>query len=232
MATSFPSGLDSFTNPTAVDTLDSPPHDTQHADANDAIEALQAKVGADSSAVTSSLDYKVAQLESDVSGLVTGKILQVVSTTFTDTTSATCSGAFTDLSGLSVSITPSSASSQVYFQAMIPYMYYDGGSSARRGGFILKRNGTNLVVPTSPGTRSYALGWFFDYRPADAWDSLHLASISWLDSPSSTSAVTYQLAATGNSSNGVIYVNRSQLDTDAGNYPRSVATLIAMEVGP
>ena len=64
MATSFPSGLDSFTNPTAVDTLDSPPHDTQHADANDAIEALQAKVGADGSAVTTSLDYKVANLES------------------------------------------------------------------------------------------------------------------------------------------------------------------------
>ena len=64
MATSFPSGLDSFTNPTAVDTLDSPPHDTQHADANDAIEALQSKVGVDGSAVTTSLDYKVANLES------------------------------------------------------------------------------------------------------------------------------------------------------------------------
>jgi hypothetical protein len=64
MATNFPSSLDSFTNPTAVDTLDSPPHDTQHADANDAIEALQAKVGADGSAVTTSLDYKVANLES------------------------------------------------------------------------------------------------------------------------------------------------------------------------
>ena len=61
MATSYPASLDSFTNPTAVDTLDSPPHDTQHADANDAIEALQAKVGVDGSAVTTSLDYKVAQ---------------------------------------------------------------------------------------------------------------------------------------------------------------------------
>jgi len=166
-------------------------------------------------------------------GVGAGKILQVVSTTFTETTSATCSGvSFADFSGLSVSITPSSASSRVYFHAMIPYMYDDGGSSPRRGGFILKRNGTNLVVPTSPGTRGYALGWMFDYRPADAYDSLHLASISWLDSPSSTSAVTYQLAAGGNSGGGVIYVNRSQADTDSGNYPRSVATLIAMEVGP
>ena len=41
MATSYPASLDSFTNPTAVDTLDSPPHDTQHADANDAIEAIE-----------------------------------------------------------------------------------------------------------------------------------------------------------------------------------------------
>jgi hypothetical protein len=59
MATSFPASLDSLTNPTATDTLDSPPHDTQHADANDAIEALQAKVGIDSSADTNSLDFKV-----------------------------------------------------------------------------------------------------------------------------------------------------------------------------
>jgi hypothetical protein len=63
MATSFPSSLDSFTNPTAVDTLDSPPHDTQHADANDAIEALQAKVGVNSSAVATSHDYKIGAVE-------------------------------------------------------------------------------------------------------------------------------------------------------------------------
>lgn len=41
MATNFPTSADSFTNPTAVDTLDSPPHDQQHADINDAMEAVQ-----------------------------------------------------------------------------------------------------------------------------------------------------------------------------------------------
>ena len=59
MATNFPTSLDTLTNPTATDTLDSPPHDEQHADANDAIEALPAKVGINSSADTNSLDYKV-----------------------------------------------------------------------------------------------------------------------------------------------------------------------------
>ena len=62
MTTNFPSGLDSFTNPTATDAMDSAtvPHATQHADVNEAVEGLQAKVGVDGSAVTSSLDYQVA----------------------------------------------------------------------------------------------------------------------------------------------------------------------------
>ena len=61
MATNFPASLDTLTNPVAGDSLSSPSHAGQHANANDAIEALQAKVGVDSSAVTTSLDYKVAQ---------------------------------------------------------------------------------------------------------------------------------------------------------------------------
>lgn len=62
MTTNFPSGLDAFTNPSATDAMDSAtvPHASQHADLNDAVEALQAKVGVDGSAVTTSLDYKVA----------------------------------------------------------------------------------------------------------------------------------------------------------------------------
>lgn len=60
MATSFPTSLDTLTNPTSTDTLDSAtvPHDLQHTNANDAIEALQAKVGINGSADTNSLDYK------------------------------------------------------------------------------------------------------------------------------------------------------------------------------
>lgn len=59
MATSFPTGLDALTNPTSGNTLASPDHAGQHADANDAIEALEAKVGVNGSAVTTSLDYKI-----------------------------------------------------------------------------------------------------------------------------------------------------------------------------
>lgn len=41
----YPTSLDSFTNPTSVDSLNAPSHSQQHTDANDAIEALEAKVG-------------------------------------------------------------------------------------------------------------------------------------------------------------------------------------------
>jgi hypothetical protein len=62
MATNFPTSLDTLTNPSASDSVATVSHSSQHANANDAIEALQAKVGADSSAVTTSHDYKLSEV--------------------------------------------------------------------------------------------------------------------------------------------------------------------------
>ncbi len=63
MSTEFPTALDTLLNPNAGDALaNATPglqHHAQHSDANDAIEALEAKVGIDSSADTNSIDYKV-----------------------------------------------------------------------------------------------------------------------------------------------------------------------------
>jgi hypothetical protein len=61
MTTNYPASLDNFVNPAGTATLASPDHAGQHSDINDAVEALQAKVGVDSSDVVTSLDYKVAQ---------------------------------------------------------------------------------------------------------------------------------------------------------------------------
>lgn len=58
----FPTTLDNFANPSSGDALNSPDHATQHTDANDAIEALEAKVGINSSAVTTSHDYKLGEV--------------------------------------------------------------------------------------------------------------------------------------------------------------------------
>ena len=45
MAISFPTSLDNFTNPSSGNTLDSPSHSLQHSDVNDAVEAIEAKLG-------------------------------------------------------------------------------------------------------------------------------------------------------------------------------------------
>jgi hypothetical protein len=49
----FPTSLDSFVNPTTNDFLNSPNHVSQHSDINDAVEALEAKLGISSSTPTS-----------------------------------------------------------------------------------------------------------------------------------------------------------------------------------
>jgi hypothetical protein len=44
MATNFPTGVDTFTNPVSNDSLNSPSHSVQHANANDSIEAIESYI--------------------------------------------------------------------------------------------------------------------------------------------------------------------------------------------
>lgn len=62
MSTGFPNQLDAFTNPSGNDPQ-FVSHSTQHANANDAIEAIQAKIGVDGSTDPDSLDYKIAHFD-------------------------------------------------------------------------------------------------------------------------------------------------------------------------
>jgi hypothetical protein len=64
VTTSFPGGLDSLTNPSPGDPRNSPSHSAQHANANDAVEALEAKVGVDGSGVAASHDKQLTNLVS------------------------------------------------------------------------------------------------------------------------------------------------------------------------
>lgn len=73
MATNYPTSIDTLTNPTGTDSVATVDHAAQHADANDGIEALQTKVGADGSAVTTSHDYKLGNVTgSDKAASLTG----------------------------------------------------------------------------------------------------------------------------------------------------------------
>lgn len=73
MAISYPTSIDVLTNPTATDQVATVDHASQHANANDILEALEAKVGVNSSAVTTSHDYKLQNVTgTDKAASVTG----------------------------------------------------------------------------------------------------------------------------------------------------------------
>jgi len=86
MATSYPSGIDNFTNPTSTDSLDSAtvPHAEQHTNANDAIEAIEAELGTLPKGAKATVKARL----DDVDTAITGR----VATTTTISTTAPLTG--------------------------------------------------------------------------------------------------------------------------------------------
>jgi hypothetical protein len=227
MASNFPSSLDSFTNPSSTDAMDSVlvPHATQHADLNDAVEALEAKVGADSSGVASSHDYKIAALEA----VSHGKILQVVSTTKTDTFSASMTAnSEADITGLSVTLTPSSASSKVFV------VFNTGGARGTNVPLFnvrLYRDSTEIGSGDAAGSRETV--FMGGYTGATDINSNMFLSGNYLDSPASTSALTYKLKVVNpdpTAATYTFYVNRTGTDSNSSEYVRFSSTITAFEV--
>ena len=66
MATTFPTTLDQLLNPTGTDSVQLVSHAAQHSNANDAIEALEAKLGVNNSTDATTIDYKVRDLISKI----------------------------------------------------------------------------------------------------------------------------------------------------------------------
>ena len=82
---------------------------------------------------------------------VGGKVLQVVSTTKTDPATNTTSGSWTDISGLSVAITPSSTSNKIFIILSIGSVSSNGGISV---GFKLLRGSTSVGNAASTAKQS------------------------------------------------------------------------------
>ena len=151
-----------------------------------------------------------------------GGILQVVSTTKTDTFSST-STSFADVTGLSASITPRSTSSKILVMASIGY---SDSSDTYASQFTLARGGVNLSNPTSPGSRTPV---FFTKKSMSTQELLN-GHVSFLDSPSSTSSLTYNVRVKSENAGNTIYVNRDRADTDSTAVGRGVSTITLIEV--
>ncbi len=150
-----------------------------------------------------------------------GTILQVVSTTKTDTFSASVATTATaDVTGLSATITPSSVNSKIFvFGTMAKGTY---------GSPVIKRGATEIGIATSAGSRNALTA-----TGQGATQGAYPLSLPFffLDSPATTSATTYQIA-THNTEHVTLtlYVNRGDTDTDNTNHNRCISSITVMEV--
>ena len=156
--------------------------------------------------------------------LPAGCVLQTLSTTKSDTFSTSSTGPI-DVTGLSVTITPKYATSKVLIMFDVSVIGYDAGIGLR-----LLRGSTALALGDAAGSRARAtaIGQYSNNTSPSAYSATP-TSMSFLDSPATTSATTYKIQAQCLSTNGII-INRTRYDTDNGNTSRGSSTITVMEI--
>jgi hypothetical protein len=136
-------------------------------------------------------------------------------------TFSTASTSFTDITSLSVSITPSSASNKILIMA---YISAQGTPAATVTNHRLVRGATAIAVGDAASSRTQASAGLY----SSVTDTTQQATIVFLDSPATTSSTTYKCQMRVNGSTG--YVNRTSSDTDNTNNARTISTITVMEI--
>ena len=156
-----------------------------------------------------------------------GKIGQVISTNKTDTYSASVgTEVFSSIvTGLTVAITPSATSSKV-----LVFVNMNVGAEGEHGlRFQLFRGTTQIDLGAASSSRGRLSKGIIQNSGGN--DYMSMCSTNFLDSPSSTSELTYGVKIGHTSGvSRTLYVNRSNNDLDDASYGRDAATITVMEV--
>jgi hypothetical protein len=153
-----------------------------------------------------------------------GKLIQVVSVTKSDSfTAAAGAGNWSDVTGLSASITPTLSTSKILVLYNVSASQQVGFNTCHAQ---LLRGSTAINIGDTAGSRVRSTS-----DPISAASALVGTTIAgtFLDSPATTSSTTYKFQVMANG--GTVYVNRSQTDTDGVDYARTVSTITLMEIG-
>ena len=157
-----------------------------------------------------------------------GSILQVVSTSKTDTFSST-SSTFTDVTGMSVAITPGHADNKIL--VLLQYNVAGSGDYAQAR---LERtvSSTETVINLGDADGNRIRGLSYTYHSSDAynWYILNNQGVHYLDSPNTTSEVTYKLQVAMHNNSSNVYVNRSSADANSDGTVRGTSNITVMEV--
>ena len=144
------------------------------------------------------------------------KIAQVISVTKTDTFS-TASTSYTDVTGVSVAITPSLATSKVFVICSINY------ANAGAGFVQLMRDSTAISIGDASGSRTRSSG-----GGQTAVTQFNTITIAYLDSPATTSATTYKMQVRTES--GTVYINSTTNQDNASYSGTAASNITVMEI--
>ena len=176
----------------------------------------------DGTIVNADINASAAIASTKLSGSL-GKVLQVVSTQVTSTIATTINidGSFEDISGLSATITPSSASNKILVIAQISTSVCTSGG--HRQYLRILRASTEIAYGNS-GTGYRASSGFYS---TDTNATIN-TPIIWYDTPNTTSATTYKFQGTSNSSSQTFYVNRGV--NSQGDSPLTASQILLLEI--
>lgn len=157
---------------------------------------------------------------------LTGNFVQIVSSLKTDTSSSAGGTTYSD-TGVSATITPTSASNNIF---VAYFCHINTGADVFLATQIV-RGSTAIGVATSTGSRTSATSSIYIGSTAMIGSSLPPQSGFVLDSPATTSATTYKIQAKQNTA-GTWYINRGSIDADNSSNTRTVSGIVLMEIAP
>jgi hypothetical protein len=153
-----------------------------------------------------------------------GNVIQVVQTVKSDTFS-TSSTSYTDVTGLSVSITPTSSSSKI-----LVLVNMTCGMGADYVFFTrITRAGTAIDIGDAAGSRTRATTGGYQGGTGITFQTIP-QNIMFLDSPATTSSTTYSVQVATENSGGIVYLNRTANDGDNSSRGRFSSTITVMEI--
>jgi hypothetical protein len=156
-----------------------------------------------------------------------GSIVQTVQAVKSDTWSTTTANQWVDITGATVTITPTSAGNKIL---VIPdfIMGGDGGLGVNYMLRLLRNDGT-IYTPTGAGNQSQGI-MEVESSVSTAYDYMLFPTMRmYLDSPATTSAVTYKLQARL-TNGGTMYINRNHVDTNDATQMRTSSSFTVMEI--
>ena len=159
------------------------------------------------------------------SGIDTGKVGQVVSVTKSDLFTVSSTN-FTDVTGLTATITPTSTSSTILIEVNMMF-----SASGRYNGAKLLRDSTIIAVGDTASSRSrVTMACASNNEETNGIYVAQNSSATYKDSPNTTDATTYKIQVGSVDSAKSIKINSTSADSDASYTTRGISTITLTEI--